>query len=133
MSGIRPLFLFLILSFLFIAPLPANAAESVAPVIQNQPVRVEITGLTFDQANNRYRIGLAIDRPDRIQRVVLNVENEAGTVVIEQFVNPAGSPNLNIDFDANQLGPEGKFIIKIRALDLVGNLIEKSYDFGINE
>jgi hypothetical protein len=135
MFGIRPLLLFLALCVLSVlSPFSVNAAESFVPPMQNnQPVRIEITGLTFDQANNRYQIGLAIDRPDRIQRVILNVESEAGTLVIDELINPGGRPNLAIEFDAGRLGDAGKYLIKIRALDLVGNLVERQSDVGSNE
>jgi hypothetical protein len=134
MSAVRPLLLLLTLFTLFLAPLSANAAPPYAPVTQNnQPVRMEITSFSFDEARNVYRVGLAIDRPDRIQRVVLNVESEAGTVIIENLVNPAGNPNLVLEFNADELGAAGKFLIKIRAVDLLGNLVEKQDDLGNNE
>lgn len=131
MSVIRPSLFLLFLLSLFLFPMPSHAAESYTPVSQtNQPVRIEITGLTFDQATGTYRVGLAIDRPDRIQRVILNVESESGTLVIDELVNPGGRPNLTLEFAANRLGPAGKYLIKIRALDLVGNLVEKVEEFG---
>lgn len=131
MSGIRLFLLLFTLGMVVFAPLPVNAAKPHIPPAQgNQAVRVEITGLTFDEANNIYRLNLAIDRPDRIQRVILNVESESGTLVIDELINPGGNPNLTLEFDANRLGAAGKYLIKIRALDLVGNLVEKQDDLG---
>ena len=132
MAGSR-LLLFLLALCAFFLTAPPLRAERAAPLMQNnQAVRIEITSLTFDQQNNIYTLGLSIDRPERIQRVVLQVESEAGTVAIDEPVNPAGRPTLTLEFDANRLGAPGQYLIKIRAIDLVGNLVERQDDIGSN-
>lgn len=134
MSGIRLFLLLLALSMVIFTPLPVNSANPHMPLTQgNRAVAVEITGFTLDEAANRYQLNLAIDRPDRIQQVIFNIENESGTLVIEERVNPGGNPNLKLEFDGTQLGVPGIYLINIRALDLAGNLVERQDEPGNNE
>jgi hypothetical protein len=134
MSGIRLFSLLLTLSTVLFTPLLVNRANPNMPLMQaNQGARVEISNFSIDEAANRYQMNLAIDCPDRIQGVILNVENESGALVIEERVNPEGNPNLKLEFDGTQLGVPGIYLITIRALDLAGNLMERQDELGTNE
>lgn len=90
------------------------------------PVDVRITGLAFDKAANAYTLALSVGDPETARQLVLQVEEQkGGTVVLEVPINPNGRPTLQPALRAGSLIPGRTYLIKVRALDGNGRLIER--------
>lgn len=115
----------LFITLFFMAPWVSHAADRAAPALQTG-VRISIDSVIPGQ--EAYRINLNIIQPNRIQRVVMLLENDAGTLVLTREANPGNNTSLSLDFPTAAMTDAGTYRIKIRAVDLLGNFVEREGD-----
>lgn len=92
------------------------------------PASVSISQIHYLLQNNLYQLAISLANPQSIDRLIINVEESEGgkNVVTDLQINLDGRDALQTDFSARDLQAGRSYIIKIKAVDANGYVLEAS-------
>jgi len=96
----------------------------------NPPLTALINGPIYDPAKNVYNGSFSVSDAQAPQYLIYTVEDaDAGTVTIpDTQVNLGGFSSRSFQLDGARFKPEGKYLLKVKAVDWSGNLIPRVGD-----
>jgi hypothetical protein len=102
---------------------PVHSAAQATP-----PVAVLINGFEYDAAMNTYKGSFSVSNPHAVNYLVYSVEDaETGTKAVPDIqVSLGGFSSRPFELDGAQLRPAHKYVLKVQAVDLQGNLLQRS-------
>ncbi len=88
------------------------------------PTTVQITGLTYDPAEDLYRLALSVANPQALNQVIVQVwDKKSGTQILPDniFENPA--TNLSFERETTGFEPGREYSFRVRAVQKDGTLL----------
>ncbi len=114
----------LLLGCVALLGLPLSSVAQPKP-----PLIVLITGPDYNPVQNVYRFGVSVSNPAQVFRVIVVVEEAEGGKEITKFeIDMGGWPSRQFEVEGANLKPERKYVLKLQAADLRGDLIQRTDD-----